>query len=54
MNRQALNQLYEAAIGASILKDYGNYAAYGTYAANKRNRNQYLRKNRLGKFRRGK
>lgn len=54
MDRSALNQLYEAAIGACMLKDYGWHAAFGAYAANKRNRNRYLRKNRLGKYSRGK
>ena len=54
MDRRAYNQLLDAAIGAAMLKDYGQHAAFGANAANKRNRNQYLRRNRLGKFRRGK
>ena len=51
--QKALNQLLDAAIGAAMLKDYGNHAYFGEAMANKRNRNRYLRTNRLGKFRRG-
>ena len=53
MDRKALNQLLDAAIGASMLKDFGHHAYFGAAMANKRNRNHYLRTNRLGKFRRG-
>lgn len=48
------NSLYAAMIGAASLKDYGHHAAFGAYMANKCKRNKYLRKNRLGKFAKGK
>ena len=48
------DQLLQAAIGAASLKDFGNHATYGAIMANKRQRNQYLRKHRLGKFAKGK
>lgn len=54
MDKPLLNQLYEAAIGASMLKDYGHHAAFGSAMANTRRRNRYLRQNRLGKFAKGK
>lgn len=47
-------QLLDAIIGAASLKDHGNTATYGAIMANKRQRNQYLRKHRLGKFAKGK
>lgn len=53
MDEKSYNQLLEIAIAQSSLKDYGNHAYVGAAMANKRNRNQYLRTNRLGKFRRG-
>lgn len=46
--------LQDAIIRASQLKDFGNHATYGAIMANKRQRNQYLRKHRLGKFAKGK
>ena len=44
------DQLLQAVIGAASLKDFGNHATYGAIMANKRQRNQYLRKHHLGKF----
>lgn len=41
-------------VGAASLKDYGHHALIGVIMANKRQRNQYLRKHRLGKFAKGK
>ena len=47
-------QLLDAFIGAASLKDYGHHANVGAWYANKRQRNKYLRKHRLGKFANGK
>ena len=49
MNPQLLD-----AIMARRPKDRGHHATYGAIMANKRQRNQYLRKHRLGKFAKGK
>lgn len=48
------NQMLNAIIGAATLKDYGNHALVGAIMAGKRKQKQYLRKHRLGKFRKGK
>ena len=53
MEKEAFSKLLDAAIGASMLKDFGHHAYFGAAMANKRTRNHYLRTNRLGKFRRG-
>lgn len=42
--------LIDAIIGAASIKDYWHHALFGAIMANKRQRNQYLRKHRLGKF----
>ena len=47
-------QLLDAIIGAASLKDHGHHANVGAWYANKRQRNKYLRKHRLGKFAKGK
>lgn len=46
--------MFAAISGAAQLKDYGSHAYFGVIMANKRKHKQYLRKNRLGKFRKGK
>ena len=48
------NQMQDAIIGAATLKDYGHHALVGAIMAGKRGQKQYLRKHRLGKFRKGK
>ena len=47
-------QLLDAIISQASLKDHDHHATYGAIMANKRQRNQYLRKHRLGKFAKGK
>ena len=47
-------QIQNAIIGAAMLKDYGHHAYVGAIMAGKREHKQYLRKNHLGKFRKGK
>jgi hypothetical protein len=46
--------LQEALISARMNKDMGVHANLGAHYANKRTHKQYLRANKLGKFRKGK
>ena len=46
--------LQEAIMSARMNKDMGLHANLGDHYANKRTHKQYLRANKLGKFRRGK
>ena len=46
--------MQNAIIGAATLKDYGHHALVGAIMAGERKTKQYLRKHRLGKFRKGK
>lgn len=48
------SSITSAIIGAASLKDNGHHANVGAWYANKRQRNKYLRKHRLGKFAKGK
>ena len=48
------NDVYSAIIGAAMLKDYGNHAYFGALMACRRKTKQFLRKHRLGNFRKGK
>lgn len=46
--------LYNAIISSIKNKDFGIHANLGAHFANQRTHKQYLRKNRLGKFAKGK
>lgn len=46
--------LFNAIICSRQNKDYGLHANVGAHFANQRTHKQYLRKNRLGKFAKGK
>ena len=49
-----MTRTQELFIMAAANKDFGEHAAFGAAMASKRTHKQYLRKNHLGKFSKGK
>ena len=48
------DSIMAAIIGASSLKDHGEHAQFGAWKANQKQTRKHLRRERLGKFAKGK